>query len=492
MRRCLERDFDAIYVLDLGGNVRKNPKLSGTTHNVFGIQVGVSISLLVKKKEPQPKQAKIYYARVDEFWRKEEKYDFLDDKEHIGNVDWAEKRPDLKYNWLTEGMSADFESFLPLGTKETKGPKKGDAQSIFKTFSLGVSTNRDRMVYDFNRQTLESRIERLSNDYNAEVSRYIQRRSPQDVDGFVNYEGIKWSRNLKRHFKNGDELVFDRSSVRLGLYRPFTKQYLYFADIAVDEPGRNQGFLPNTKAEAENRVLCVPSLGGRSDYWCFCSNLIPNLALTSIDATQCFPFYTYAEDGSNRRENITDWALEQFRTHYQDDSISKWDIFHCVYAILHHPQYRDKYAANLRRELPRIPFAPDFRGFAEAGAKLADLHVNYEKQPEYRLQRLESKDVPLNWRVEKMRLSKDKTQLVYNDFLTLGGIPPEVFEYRLGNRSALEWIIDQYQVSTDKRSGIVNDPNGPDDPQYIVRLIGKVTTVSLETTKIVKSLPALE
>ena len=315
MRRCLERDFDAIYVLDLGGNVRKNPKLSGTTHNVFGIQVGVSINLLIKRKDLQPKQARIYYARVDEFWRKEEKYDFLDDKEHIGNVDWAEKRPDLKYNWLTEGMSADFESFLPIGTKETKGPKKGDAQSIFKTFSLGVSTNRDRMVYDFNRQTLESRIERLSNDYNAEVSRYIQRRSPQDVDGFVNYEGIKWSRNLKRHFKNGDELVFDRSSVRLSLYRPFTKQYLYFADIAVDEPGTNQGFLPNTKAEAENRVLCVPSLGGRSDYWCFCSNLIPNLALTSIDATQCFPFYTYSEDGGNRRENITDWALEKFRTH---------------------------------------------------------------------------------------------------------------------------------------------------------------------------------
>ena len=175
--------------------------------------------------------------------------------------------------------------------------------------------------------------------------------------------------------------------------------------------------------------------------------------------TQCFPFYTYAEDGSNRRENITDWALEQFRTQYNDDRISKWDIFHYVYALLHHPQYREKYAANLKRELPRIPFAPDFRGFAEAGARLAELHVNYEKQPEYPLQRLESKDEKLNWRVEKMKLSKDKTQLVYNDFLTLGGIPPEVFEYRLGNRSALDWIVDQYQVSTDKRSGIVNDPN---------------------------------
>jgi len=185
--------------------------------------------------------------------------------------------------------------------------------------------------------------------------------------------------------------------------------------------------------------------------------------------------------------------LEQFRTHYRDKKISKWDIFHYVYALLHHPQYREKYAANLRRELPRIPFAPDFWKLAKAGARLADLHVNYEKQPEYPLQRLENKDAPLNWRVEKekMKLSKDKMQLVYNDFLILGGIPPEAFEYRLGNRSALDWIVDQFQVSTDKRSGIVNDPNRTDDPEYIVRLIGQVITVSLETVKIVKALPPL-
>jgi predicted helicase len=169
------------------------------------------------------------------------------------------------------------------------------------------------------------------------------------------------------------------------------------------------------------------------------TNVIPDLHLTGD--TQSFPFYVYAEDGRNRRENITDWALEQFRTHYRDERISKWDIFHYVYALLHHPQYREKYAANLKRELPRIPFAPDFRGFVASGAKLAELHVNYEKQPEYPLHRLENKDAQLNWLVERMRLSKDKTQLVYNDFLALGGIPPESFEYRLGNRSALEWIV---------------------------------------------------
>jgi predicted helicase len=156
------------------------------------------------------------------------------------------------------------------------------------------------------------------------------------------------------------------------------------------------------------------------------------------------------------------------------------------------PQYRERYAANLRRELPRIPFAPDFHAFAAAGKLLADLHIGYEHANEYPLTHREKPDTQLNWRVEKMKLTRDKTSLVYNDFLTLEGIPPETFEYRLGNRSALERVIDQYQVSTDKRSGITNDPNRPDDPQYIVRFIAQVITVSLETVKIVKSLAPLQ
>lgn len=251
--------------------------------------------------------------------------------------------------------------------------------------------------------------------------------------------------------------------------------------------------------------------------------------------------------GTNRRENITDWALEQFRSHYGDTSITKWDIFHYVYAVLHHPEYRERYAANLRRELPRIPFvsanedlkgdgfsrpemspetnrrddslanhpaemkknersaAPEgapfqsaaptdrdiFRAFVRAGQRLAEIHVNYEKQPEYPLIKKEKAGEKLDYRVDKMRLSKHKTTLTYNNFLTLSGIPPETYHYRLGNRSALEWIIDQYQVSTDKRSGITNDPNRTDDPTYILRLIGQVITLSLETVQIVHSLPSL-
>ena len=164
--------------------------------------------------------------------------------------------------------------------------------------------------------------------------------------------------------------------------------------------------------------------------------------------------------------------------------------------MLHHPEYRTRYAANLRRELPRIPFigkdAKTFHVFAEIGCKLADLHANYESAAEYKLKRIENRDESLNWRVEKMRLTKDKNAIIYNDFLTLDGIPPETFAYRLGNRSALEWVIDQYQVSTDKRSGITNDPNREDEPDYIVKLIGKVIAVSLETQKLIAQLPPLE
>ena len=271
----------------------------------------------------------------------------------------------------------------------------------------------------------------------------------------------------------------------------------------------------------ENRVICVSGIGSNKPFQSLMASMIPCLDL--LEKTQCFPFYTYDEDGSNRRENITDWALAQFRSHYGDNAIGKWDIFHYVYGLLHHPQYRTRYRANLKRDLPHIPFvgqpqgvvptaadgpvpnagddpvpsnaesgSAGFWAFANAGARLAEIHVGYEAQPEYCLKDIENRDAPLNWRVEKMRLSKDKTQIEYNDFLTLAGIPPKAFDYQLGNRSALEWIIDQYCVKTDNRSGIINDPNREGDPKYIYKLIGKVIAVSLETVAIVEGLPRLE
>jgi len=256
---------------------------------------------------------------------------------------------------------------------------------------------------------------------------------------------------------------------------------------------------PTSASEAENSVICVTDLGAEKPFMTFFSNTIPDLHLVGAGAaTQSFPFYVYDEDGSNRRENITDWALAQFQAAYVD--VTKRDIFHYVYGLLHHPHYRAHYADNLKRELPRIPLigtqipsadpVGDFRRFVEAGAALATSHLNYETTNEYKLRWIENRDLPFTWRVTKMKLSADKTTLVVNESLTLAGIPAECLRYRLGNRSALDWIIDQYQVSTDKRSGIVSDPNRADDEGYIVRLIGRVITVSLETIKIVDGLPA--
>jgi predicted helicase len=273
---------------------------------------------------------------------------------------------------------------------------------------------------------------------------------------------------------------------------------LFFDPILNHRQALFRQIFPTESSLRENQIIVVGGYG-RKEFAVLVAHAIADLNFYA-DPAQCFPFYVYDEDGTNRRENITDWALEQFRVRYADPSITKWDIFHYIYAVLHHPEYRERYAANLRRELPRIPFPSAssvvkdfevFRALAKAGQRLAEIHVHYEQQAEYPLTKTEKTGEKLDWRVTKMRLSKDKTTLIYNQFLTLSGIPPETYEYRLGNRSALEWVIDQYQVSTDKRSGITNDPNRSDDPQYILRLIGQVITVSLETVEIVRSLAGL-
>jgi predicted helicase len=251
---------------------------------------------------------------------------------------------------------------------------------------------------------------------------------------------------------------------------------------------------PTPASEQENRVICVSDIGYHApQFSTLMTNVIPDSHLcASLDVHQCFPFYTYDEDGGNRRENITDWGLRQFQAHYGDASIGKWDIFHYVYALLHHPRYRAEYAANLKRELPRVSFAHgDIKALAALGQQLAELHLNDETAPAYPLTRRENPQVPPSYRVEKMKLSKDKTSITINDFLTLEGIPAAAWDYKLGNRSALEWLIDQYQVTTDGRSGITNDPNlYSEDEQYIIKLVGRVARVSVETQALVAQIAA--
>ncbi|MFM6196786.1 MAG: type ISP restriction/modification enzyme [Planktothrix sp.] len=494
MRKHLEKDFDLIYIIDLGGNLRKNTDPSKSIHNVFDIKVGVSINIFIRKNRfNQSKNTKIYYASVSEFLRKEEKFNYLNQHQQWDTIKWQLINPDKKNNWLNEGLKNDFDIFIQIGNKEAKLSKNHDNAIIFKMFSLGVSTNRDAWVYNFNSDELVTHIQRMISTYNEQVRKWRDRSDKSvDVDNFVICDDhkINWSRDLKKDLKSGKFLEFSQTRIRQSLYRPFVSSRLYFADGLNDSPGKFSLIFPTPETEKENLIISIAGVGDRKGFGCFISQFIIALDF-AFEKAQCFPFYTYEKDGTNRKENITDWSLEQFRNYYQDQTITKWDIFYYTYGLLHHPTYRERYAANLKRELPRIPYAPDFRGFVNAGQQLADLHLNYEQQPEYNLKFIENDQVPLNWRVQKIKLSKDKTQIIYNEFLTLSGIPPEVFEYRLGNRSALDWIIDQYQVKIDKRSGIVNDPNRLDDEQYIVRLIGQVITVSLETVKIVKNLPDL-
>ena len=499
MRKNLVDDFDAIYILDLSGNVRKNPKLSGTTHNVFGIQVGVSINFFVKKLDRANTATKIFYARVDEYWRKEDKYRHLDSKEHYRNLEWKPIAPDERYTWLTEGLRAEFETFVPMGNKATKAAKSEEIDAIFKTYSGGVKTNRDAWAFNFSRNALVENMRGLIDTYNSQVFKWEHRENRGiNVDEFVVYDDakIKWSGDLKLDLERGKIAEYAEDKVRSSLYRPFTRSYLFFDRVMNNRVYVFPSIFPTSETEKENRVICASGLASNKPFHTLMTEIIPELQI--LGNTQCFPFYTYDEDGNNRRENITDWALTQFQSHYEDSAITKWDIFHYVYALLHHPDYRERYQANLKRELPRLPYASDFKGFANAGQRLAQIHVGYEEVPEYEggndepsLRLVANEEVPFSWRVEKMRLSRDKTQIIYNDSLTIDGIPAKVFEYRLGNRSALEWVIDQYRVKTDKRSGIVNDPNRPDDPRYIVKLVQKIISVSLETVEIVEELPAM-
>jgi predicted helicase len=481
LRKHLFADFDAIYVLDLGGNIRKHPELSGTTHNVFGIQVGVSINLLIRRKGPAEKRkCVIRYSSVGVDWKRAKKYSFLDEKSQVSNVDWQTLQPDIKNHWLNAAQGSGFDEFLSM-------------EKIFTEHCRGVATCRDAWAFNFDSAELATNIRRTVDFYNDEVNRWkkLDHGHELAIDDFVRYEPtrISWSRDLKNDVKRQKYASFSETKIRPAVYRPFTKEFLFFDRILNEEVYRLPHFFP----ESVSNVAIWLKVGSAWPTFCVAIDRLPDLMPEG--GTQCFPFHVFDDDGRNQRDNITDATLVEFRTHYADKKITKWDIFHATYAVLHHPEYRTRYAANLKRELPRIPFPPDFHAFAAAGKRLMDIHIDYEKQPEYPLEQIEDPKAEVSFRVDRMKLSKDKSELRYNDFVLLRGIPAAAFDYRLGNRSALEWVIDQYRVSTDPRSGIVNDPNRLEgenaDPKYILKLIGQVITVSLETQRIIAALPSL-
>ncbi len=480
MRKHLQLDFDTIMHLDLKGNARTSgERRRREGGNVFDnqIRVGVGISLFVRNRGT--KNTGISMHRVGDYIRSSAKKTILETYGSMANTPKTRINPNSKNNWLTEGEEEDFEDLLAVGRKGSNKDEPG--APLFRAFGLGVNTARDTTAYSESIEAATAKANEFAEGYALELERF---REAKGLHTDYVFQTLNWSRNLKSHLLASDAFEMDNSSIIQAMYRPYRVRTLILQDVIIDEPGVGwDGFHPGR----ENSAICwnISSTGAK---YCLATNLVPDYHF--VGDTGCFVFFNYSKSGA-RSENITESALAEFRTYYADNKITKWDIFHATYAILHHPEYRTRYAANLKRELPRIPFPPDFHAFAAAGKRLMELHIDYEKQPEYKLEQIEDPKAEVTFRVERMRLSKDKSELRYNDFLLLRGIPAAAFDYRLGNRSALEWVIDQYRVSTDNRSGIVNDPNRADDPGYIRRLIGQVITVSVETQRVIAGLPSL-
>jgi predicted helicase len=491
-RKCLAAEFDSIYHLDLKGDASTTGEQRRREGgNIFSDQIKVRIGVTLLVRNHLAGQEELRYFAVPDYWSAAQKAQDLRSLGSIFGVNWERLSIDANGNWRALANVEEYEGYVPMGSDGVKRSPESPAGAFFGDFSRGLETCRDLWAYDFDCGRLTQKVKTLVDSYNAELDRWRRAKRPENIDEFVSYDEkrIKWCSRLKDALRQEIYAEFSPQRIRTSLYRPYTRRFVYVDPILTHRRGIFPTALPTPAAEGSNRLIWVKA-GMNWPFFALASRQIVDVLPQS--GSQCFPFYVYDEDGTNRRENITDWALEHFREHYSDEEITKWDIFYYVYAVLHHPEYRARYGENLKRELPRIPLATDFWGLSKAGKQLARLHTDYEKLEPYGLKYLENKDLPLSYRVEdKMRLSRDRRSLRVNDSLTLGGIPPEAFEYRLGNRSALEWVIDQYRVTEDERSGIRSDPNRAEDPEYIVRLVGQVIYVSLETMKIVGSLPGL-
>jgi predicted helicase len=486
MRKHLGEDFSRLYIIDLGGNVREYPQLSGTTHNVFGIQVGVCISLLIKHSEHKG-PAQILFTELPLLAKRGEKQAQLEAWSTISKVPFNKITPNRHHTWLNQGSDDKWYSYLPLTLKLSSN--KANPKYLFHMMGPGLKTNRDRYVFNFQPHLVESTIHKAILKYEHARHKYLSTAPRPKVEAVIDNDDqeIKWSRQTKKMLVSGESIEFHPEEMRVASYRPFTLMPVYFHSDWNDERGKVPSFFPSR--ETENVVVTVSGIGMSRPFQILATNTIAEHQHAANG--QSFGRYYYDDHGVEQ-DNITDWGLKQFRDHFQKTAITKSDVFAVIYAMLHHPEYRKRYSSYLVCDLPRIPFPPDFHVFAKAGKRLMELHIDYEKQPEYKLEHIESETADVSYRVERMKLnSKDESELRYNDFLTLRGIPLAAFDYKLGNRSALEWVIDQYRVSTDPRSGIVNDPNREDDDKYILRLIGQVITVSLETQKIIASLPSL-
>jgi predicted helicase len=479
-RKVVSEEFNEIYVLDLGGDVRKNPKLSGTKNNVFGIQTGVAISFMVKRQGAT--SCKIHYVRRPEMEIAADKLAFLRISK-FKEIYFERILPDKNHNWLNIADN-DFDKLLPLANKETKRAKsKKDARAVFKLFSLGVVTARDEWVCDYSMENLENKIKYLIEVYNQDVDQHNTVKK-SNVNNVVNY-AIKWTRAVKNDLLKGVKYEFQKSLIVNSLYRPFIIKKLYFCK----QLNEIQYQLPKIFVKGNlNEVITVSGTSTAKPFAALVANKI--YSHDFLEKTQCLPLYRY--ENGEKIDNITDWGLNQFHSHYQDNTITKENIFHYTYAVLHHPAYREKYALNLKREFPRLPFYNDFYQWVDWGKQLMDLHLNYETVPKFPLKWLDKKLAANAQNKPKLKADKNADKIYLDAITTLQGVPPQAWEYKLGNRSALEWILDQYKEKKPRDKTITEKFNSyrfADYKESVIELLQRVCTVSVETMEIIEKMP---
>ncbi|MEI6847092.1 MAG: type ISP restriction/modification enzyme [Chlorobiaceae bacterium] len=513
LRHCLEQEFSSIYVFNLRGNARTQGELRRKeAGNVFGggSRTPIAITLLVKKPDKPAGKATIHYVDIGDYLNREEKLAVIRKYRSIGNSEmpWQTLQPNEHGDWLNQRNDL-FETFIPIGDKENKR----NTTFFNQFYSRGLASARDAWCYNSSKSELIKNIQILTDFYNQQRMEFFEKRGVQpslQIEDFVEFDStrVTWNRGLKNDLERNKEIIFSNDCVFKGMYRPFFKQNVYFSKELNDMVYQLPKLFPTS--DTNNLVICVSSIGANNGLSVLISNCITDLHFNGD--TQSFPLYYYEErQKSNptlfdaatereyiRREGVSDFILERAQNMY-GNRVTKEDIFYYVYGILHSSEYRIRFANDLKKMLPRIPLVDEPREFwlfTKAGRKLADLHLNYESEPPSEEVTITGAESSL-FTVEKMRFPRkgQKDAIIYNSAITISNIPAKAYDYIVNGKSAIEWIMERYQLTTHKESGITNNPNHwateVGNPRYILDLLLSIITVSLKTVGIVEALPKL-
>ena len=519
MRKCLEREFSTIYVFNLRGAIRARSKdlAKKEGQNIFDIMTGVAITILVKKPKASDEAARIYYHDIGDYLSREEKLRIIRNMGDISNplMQWVTITPNEHGDWLNK-RSEQFKLYTPLGDKIDKKNKK---TFFVPYYSNGLKTQRDPWCYNSSLPVVEKSAKEQIDFYNEQREK-LAKKEISDVD--YSTHKISWTRAVLSDIQRNKPYNTQDCQFREGLYRPFFKQHLLFYRPLNEMMYQIPTLFPTSNQR--NLVICVECIGARRDFTALITDCIPDLHV--LEAAQCFPLYWYDDSTADiadlfsapqsdadryvRRDGVTDWILSTARKQY-GSRVTKEDIFYYVYGILHAPDYRTTFAADLKKSLPRLPLVEspdDFWAFSRAGRSLAELHLGYERVEPYAGYRiffapLTNRGDEISYLIDdKMRFGKldsktaDKRIIHYNAGITIENIPLEAYDYVVNGKSAIEWVMERYAVKTDPASRIENNPNDwcreHDDPKYIYNLLLRIITVSLETMKIVRSLPKLK